>query len=389
MDIRKGTAVLVTGAALLWAWGCSPESAYRAGTETETAKERAAARETDEESSPANETDAAGEAPLSCISINKILELADKEDLSRKDLEGYQYQDIGSGLMILDYDVNKDFSLMAGQTGFDEEPMYIRLVSAEDKDYIDIREKSRKEVEDFLENHSSRTEAVGIEGHVKEIHNDRILLQSHADDFPGVFWVLGISEALAGGELKEGQPILVLMEDMESRAEDGIEKYLARWISALSEEGMAQEDILLNSPPVLNLSDPRSSTMSSFEVYPGNFNWNTANGEGIVACGPGPWDETVLKSAAKLKLPSYNGMDKILYSYFMSRWPDKLTIRQWDKAEAGNEDAQEDWVADLYCRMPFLELEKGKAYEFLAEWEKGSTEKNRCWGNARYLFVTE
>ena len=226
MDIRKGAAVLAMGAALLWGCSGSLEPAGRAGTEpeTKTGKEYITIMETDEENSAEDETGAVNEAPLSCISINKILDLADKEDLCWKDLEGYQYRDIGSGLMILDYEVNKDFSLMAGKTGYDKEPMYIRLVSTESKDYIDIREKSRKEVEDFLKNHSSRAESVGIEGRVKEIHNDRILLQSNVNDFPGVFWVLGISEAAADGELKEGQPVLVLMEDMESKAEDGIEE---------------------------------------------------------------------------------------------------------------------------------------------------------------------
>lgn len=393
--MRIKTAVMVTAAAAFLT-ACTGSTAPADGTKADAKvrEERIAAIETDEEKGGSlgeEMPNALGpeDRELSCLSMDKVLELADKDGLSWADLEGYQSEDAGFGLMIQVYDIDKHFFLAAGGAGFDQEPMYIRLVSADDEDYIDIRQESSDKVKEFLEKHRFKSECVGIKAHVKELQGDRALLSSDTDDFPGVFWVLGVLELAGEEELQGGTPVFVMMEDMGQEAEDGIAIYKARQLYGASEQGEGREDILLTKPPALGLSDPLSSTCSSFQVLPGNYSWNTAAGEGVIACGSGPLDEAAMQSAAKLKLPRYNGPDKVSYSCFFTVWPDKLVVRQWDVSCIGNGEAEEERQAACYCRMPFMELERGKVYEFSAEWKQGGTGGTGFWGNAGYIFMTE
>lgn len=83
------------------------------------------------------------------LSLEVVVELAQKKDsLSWDDFEKYDSIDIGSGLYILRYDIDDDFYLLIGGKSKDENPMYIRLLRANnEEDYIDIR---TDDVEKFI-----------------------------------------------------------------------------------------------------------------------------------------------------------------------------------------------------------------------------------------------
>ena len=72
------------------------------------------------------------------------------EDLTWSSFDTYSSKSIGSGLYILRYPINDDYSLWIGGTCPDEAPWYIRLVSEQDTDnYIDVRTES---IDDFINN---------------------------------------------------------------------------------------------------------------------------------------------------------------------------------------------------------------------------------------------
>ncbi|MBT9775987.1 hypothetical protein GPL15_05650 [Clostridium sp. MCC353] len=76
------------------------------------------------------------------LTLDNVIELSKKGDsLSLSDLSPYEGTDVGSGLYILSYEINDDFYLLAGSTGPENPPMYVRLVYADDREqYIDIRD---------------------------------------------------------------------------------------------------------------------------------------------------------------------------------------------------------------------------------------------------------
>ena len=72
------------------------------------------------------------------------------EDLTWSSFKSYASEDIGSGLYILRYPIDDEYSLWIGGAGMEESPMYIRLVSEQDSDnYIDVRTES---IDDFINN---------------------------------------------------------------------------------------------------------------------------------------------------------------------------------------------------------------------------------------------
>lgn len=75
------------------------------------------------------------------LTMDKVKELAKKGDeLTWSDFEAYDGNDIGSGLIIISYQINSDYFVLIGGVGKDVKPMYIRLVKGDDMDeYIDIR----------------------------------------------------------------------------------------------------------------------------------------------------------------------------------------------------------------------------------------------------------
>lgn len=80
--------------------------------------------------------------PKEPLTLARVQELAGKgEDLTWTDFAPYEGREIGSGLYIMRYELEEDYSLVAGGVP-GEKPWYIRLCRGElDRDdYIDIRE---------------------------------------------------------------------------------------------------------------------------------------------------------------------------------------------------------------------------------------------------------
>lgn len=324
------------------------------------------------------------------LTVDRILELSGREDLTWEDFQDYPSEDIGSGLHILKYDIDDDFCLLVGGGGMDQEPMYIRAVSARDQeDYIDIRNPVQ-EVRAFFQEHRHAEEYVGIRGHVKEVGEDQVLISSDTDDFPGVFWVEGAKSLTAEGELKGGTPVFVLMEDTGTQAHDGLELFRAKQIMALSESVEGKADILLTSPPSLSLTDVLSSKYQSFEIQPRDYSWSTMEGGEavtVVACGAAPLEFP--ERADRLKIPPYNGVDQVCYALSTAAAPDKLVVCRWDKDDAGEEDRALECMITYYCPVFTIDLEKDKVYELTAEWKEDNLEEDGYAGRAGYVLVTE
>ena len=73
--------------------------------------------------------------------------------LTWSDFEQYQGREVGSGLYIMQYEIDELFEVWVGGVGVsdDEKPMYIYLqVNNEAEDYIDIRTEN---VSAFIEAH--------------------------------------------------------------------------------------------------------------------------------------------------------------------------------------------------------------------------------------------
>lgn len=236
-------------------------------------------------------------------------------------------------------------------------------------------------------------ELVGIKAHVKEIRDDMLLISSDADDFPGVFVVTGARKMPQFPELEGGASILISMRVLGEKDEQGHEKYAAEQILVLQgNEEDAREDILLTGAPDFTLCDVLSSLMEPVSLRSGNYTWNVEeNGEGtgVVACGAAPLDEASMDFTVKLKIPEYNGMDSVPYSFSTKIAPDFLVVRSWKAEDIGNSKAKEESVARYYYRQPLLQLEAGKVYEFAAEWKEKNKDKNGFYGSASYVLVTQ
>jgi len=248
-----------------------------------------------------------------------------------------------------------------------------------------------------------RTEYVGIAARVKEIHEDSMLIKSDTDDFPGVFTVVEFQDLVVEGEIVEGEPVYILMENLQEKDETGYPKYKAKRIMAVSEEEpIAQPDILLTDAPAMSLTDVLSSAYNPIEIQSGNYSWTVEeNGEGktLVACGAAPLDIAKFHPDAGMKLPRYNKMDHVIYSFSTEIAPDVLVVRQWDMPEVETADGEaadgetaggetEETITTYYYQNPFLELKPGKVYEFSAEWKKENLEKRKFCGVASYVLAT-
>lgn len=99
--------------------------------------------------------------PKEPLTLARVQELAEKgEELTWTDFAPYEGREIGSGLYIMRYQLEEDYSLVAGGVP-GEKPMYIRLCRGDldQDDYIDIREAS---IQDFLAaKETSAPEAAG------------------------------------------------------------------------------------------------------------------------------------------------------------------------------------------------------------------------------------
>lgn len=263
-------------------------------------------------------------------------------------------------------------------------------MGGKDRDAVSSREP-QKEAPPTVD---STKEYVGLNGHIKEIRGDQVLISSDTDDFPGVFWAEGVEALAAEEDLKGGIPVFVLMEDTGRQESDGVRIFGAEQFMVLPEdEERGEEDILLTSVPSVKLTDMLSSKISFFEVRSGNFSWSTAAGGGelstMVGCGRAPLDEAASESAARLKLPTYNGADGVYYSFSTVIPPDRLVICRWSGGDAGKEDVAPECVITYYCPVFGIELEKDKVYHFAAEWNEDNLERRGFGGQAGYVLVTE
>lgn len=233
---------------------------------------------------------------------------------------------------------------------------------------------------------------VGILAHIKEINGDEILISSDSDDFPGAFNVEVPENVYDVSGFSGGSTIQILMQDKEEKNGSGISEYLAKNIVVLDEQEdvmQASVDVFLTSAPAFTLTDPLSSTYDPYEIQSGNYSWNCMyEGEmiGVMACGSHPMDAIEID---KLKLPDYQNMTTVSYTFSTAIAPDILKIRKWDAADIGNTDAEEMSVITYYYQMPLLELEPGKVYEFTASWKEEYADLRGFYGDASYTLVTE
>ncbi len=232
--------------------------------------------------------------------------------------------------------------------------------------------------------------AVGIEAHIKEVKEQEILISSDCDDFPGAFAVEVPESVFDVSLLMGGTSVRIVMEEKEGTGENT--KYQARGIEIVQEQeetAASGEEVPRLSPPSFVLGDPLSSTAASFEIYPGNYNWNYKDGDemaGVIACGVHPLDDI---EREKLKLPRYNGMEAVIYMLSTDVSPDMLIINVWDAEDIGNTQAETGAELTLYFPVSMLELEIGKVYEFTAVWAQEKLEQRGFYGDAGYTLVTE
>ncbi len=231
--------------------------------------------------------------------------------------------------------------------------------------------------------------AVGIEAHIKEVNGQEILISSNCDGFPGAFEVEVPESVYDTSLLAGGASVRILMEEKEGT--DGERKYQARSIEPLGvqEETAQAEEESLKAPPAFVFVDPLSSLAASFEVYPGNYNWNFKDGDemaGVIACGAHPLDDIERET---LKLPGDNGMETGPYMLSAKVMPDTLIINIWDAEDIGNTQAETCAELTFYYPVTILELEKGKVYEITAVWEQDKLEQRGFYGDAGYTLITE
>lgn len=89
------------------------------------------------------------------LTLEKVKELAEKgENLSWSDFEQYDHKDVGSGMYVYSYDIDKNFCLFIGGPNPQDDPLYIRLIHkgengelVDNGEYIDIRTES---IDDFI-----------------------------------------------------------------------------------------------------------------------------------------------------------------------------------------------------------------------------------------------
>ena len=77
------------------------------------------------------------------LTMQKVRELSRKgESLSWEDFAPYAGGEIGSGLYIMQYDINGEYTVLVGGGSPKEKPFYIRLVNKISKEDIDIRKEN-------------------------------------------------------------------------------------------------------------------------------------------------------------------------------------------------------------------------------------------------------
>ncbi|MFT3984147.1 MAG: hypothetical protein QM697_09570 [Lachnospiraceae bacterium] len=227
-----------------------------------------------------------------------------------------------------------------------------------------------------------------IKAHVKEVYEDRILISSDSDSYPGAFEVTVSDKVYDKSKLSGGDFILIKL-----RGTGGNTGFDAVSLSPVDFfEESSQEDILLTEAPPISLSDLLSSTMNSFELRSGSYEWNyMAQNEmqSIIACGAHPLDVQPDGEYEKLDVPDYNKIDEVFYCLNCSIPPDIVTVRKWNSQDIGNTKAETVSTVTYYDNCDFVELQENMVYELNAEWSQDLSENRDFYGTASYFFVTE
>ncbi len=153
-------------------------------------------------------------------------------------------------------------------------------------------------------------------------------------------------------------------------------------IEALSEPKNLME------PPALYLTNPLSSLLSEFSVQAGTYEWfyQTEDGvTGISACGLHPVEAA--EKADYLRIPDYNGMEDVIYTFGYSVMPDHVELEEYGIWAMGNAEAEalEEKVlgGDMY-----VPLKQNRIYAIRAVWEEDKMGERGFSGNAYYTVVT-
>ncbi len=91
------------------------------------------------------------EPPSDQLTLDKVVELSFKgEELTWEDFKQYRGIECGSGLCIVQFDIDDDYELVIGGASATGSPMYINLVRKDSEDesgFIDIR---TEDVQEFI-----------------------------------------------------------------------------------------------------------------------------------------------------------------------------------------------------------------------------------------------
>lgn len=140
-------------------------------------------------------------------------------------------------------------------------------------------------------------------------------------------------------------------------------------------------------PPAIGLTDPLSSTISLSRIRPGSYTWTRGEGGvSAIACGPHPL-EYPLQEENILTLPRYNGMDEISYYLSCDLPPDRILLREWDSAAAGQTETGPLSMQTL--EESFLQLVPGRIYEITLFWDEENLPERGFGGEASYIVATQ
>ena len=107
---------------------------------------------------------------------------------------------------------------------------------------------------------------------------------------------------------------------------------------------------------------------------------------GVIACGSGPLDGA--EERETLKLPRYNGMDRVFYMVSWTENPDSMTVKEYSAADLNRAEAEALSVT-TYDEIFALDLTSDRVYEITAKWEEEKQGERGFYGDAAYVVVTE
>lgn len=144
----------------------------------------------------------------------------------------------------------------------------------------------------------------------------------------------------------------------------------------------------LTEPPALYLTDPLSSLLSEFPVQADTYEWSYQTADGVTqisACGLHPLERD--ESAKYLKIPNYNGMEDVIYTFAYSVIPDRVEIKEYSIRDMGNVEAEPLEEKALGGDL-FVPLKHNRIYEIKAAWDESKFEERGFYGNAYYTVIS-